>query len=182
MRENWSIHSLKHDGRQHRTWHENLRVPDELLADAHREECLLVLVNGRTPVTEADGTTWITRTRAVSFFKPGWWYNIVALPMEGRLSYYCNLASPPEVDAAAIRYVDYDLDVLVSPEGLVTIDDEDEYELHSERYGYPETIREAVRTGLEELLARIREGAAPFGDEEAIRRYLALFPDEQAAD
>lgn len=39
---------------------------------------------------------------------------------ENGVSYYCNLASPAVLDKEALKYIDYDLDVKVFPNGEKT--------------------------------------------------------------
>ena len=44
--------------------------------------------------------------------------------------YYCNLSSPFVCDEEALKYIDYDLDIKVYPNGKYHLLDEDEYEQH----------------------------------------------------
>jgi protein associated with RNAse G/E len=165
------IKSLKHDGRLHRMWHENWRVPASLLHPDHSGEALMVFINAQTRIQEADGKEWISRIPAVSFFIPNCWYNIVALIEESGIQYYCNLASPPDVLGHVITYIDYDLDVMLYPNGTTELLDEDEYEQHKQKYHYSPEVEAKVDEGLKLLLKRIEQGAVPFRDELVLHYY-----------
>jgi hypothetical protein len=167
------IKSLKHDGCLHRMWKTNWRVPSDRMLPGHAGESMIVTINDRTAVQEADGREWISGMPAVSFFIPGRWFNIIALLGEdGTCRYYCNLASPPVVEGDVLTYVDYDLDVIREPDGSVEIVDRDEYERHRAQYDYPESVQRKIELETESLLERIRLGMAPFNDEDAWACYL----------
>lgn len=167
------IKSFKHNGHIHRTWQRNWLVPSELLVPEHREESMIVLINRQTPIQESDGKLWISRVPAVSFFIPGIWYNIVALIEENGIRYYCNIASPPYLQGDVLTYIDYDLDVIRTTDGGCFVVDQDEYELHSHLYHYPQMVNDKVQEGLASLLLRIERGQAPFQDEQVTAYYEA---------
>jgi hypothetical protein len=54
--------------------------------------------------------------------------------------------------------------VLVAPDFSATILDEDEFELHAARYGYPAQVRARVHESLAELLRLVGERAFPFDE------------------
>lgn len=156
------IKSFKHDGHLHRMWLENWLVPGELLQPAHMNEKFMVFINSQTKIQEADGKEWTSRIPGVSFFIPGQWYNVVALLEEQGVRYYCNIASPPYVAGQVLTYIDYDLDVILLPNGDVHIVDQEEYERHRVNYHYSETVEKKVKLGLDALLKRIADRKAPF--------------------
>ncbi len=160
----YMIKSFKHDGHLHRTWLQNWFVSPESLLPHHRQESYMVLVNDRTPIIEANGKEWTSRIPGVSFFIPHMWFNIVALLEQSGIRYYCNIASPPYVIDHVVTYIDYDLDVIRSSDGHVSIVDQDEYDRHKTSYQYPLIIEEKVQQGLDTLLKRIETGASPFHD------------------
>ncbi|WP_135556172.1 DUF402 domain-containing protein [Paenibacillus cymbidii] len=168
------IKSFKHDGHLHRMWLENWLVPGELLHASHAAESMLVLVNSQTRIKEADGREWISKIPGVSFFIPQAWYNIVALIESGGIRYYCNVASPAYRNGNVITYIDYDLDVIVTPSKDVHVVDQDEYERHKSNYHYSPVVEEKVKNGLDSLMARIRRGDAPF-DDRHVNDYYALW-------
>ena len=81
------------------------------------------------------------------------------------VTYYCNLASPYLVDNEALKYIDYDLDIKVFPDGEKRLLDLDEYELHSKRYQYPEEIDRILKYNIQELVRWIEEKKGPFAPE-----------------
>jgi len=160
----YMIKSFKHDGHVHRIWDENWLVPEELLLPQHAAENMLVLINEQTLITEADGSQWTSKVPGVSYFLPGEWFNIVALLEKDGVRFYCNIASPPYHNNtnACITYIDYDLDVIRTVDGDILIVDQDEYEQHRKTYHYSSLVEEKVKTGLANLLERVRKSKSPF--------------------
>lgn len=83
---------------------------------------------------------------------------------------YVNINTPVERSAAAIRYVDLDLDVVRLVDGACDIVDRDEFELHQVDLGYPPEITSAAATAADEVLSAVASGAPPF-DGSAARRW-----------
>lgn len=163
------IQSFKHDGSLHRTWAKGFVVE----ANAART----VVVTNHTLVSEADGRRWVTREPAVCFFYPDEWFNVISMIRERGVYYYCNMASPSIYDGEAIKNVDYDLDVKVSPQGKTMILDEDEYREHSRQMNYGEKLDTILHCELERLLKRISQRESPFNEKEIwdlYNRYLSL--------
>lgn len=160
--DNYVIKSFKHNGRLHRMWMENRRVPDHLLHPRHKEQNMIVTVNCHTRIVEAMGNEWYSRNPGVTFFIPGAWYNIVALIQSGGVRYYCNVASPPYVSGHVLTYIDYDLDLIVTPGGERFLVDQDEYDRHRLSYHYSPAVEQKVQEGLAELMGRASQGAEPF--------------------
>lgn len=164
------IKSFKNNGSLHRVWMENWQVPEPLLHPRHSGESMLVFVNDHTTIREADGKEWVSRVPAVSFFIPGEWFNVVALLEDKGIRYYCNVASPPYRYLDVLTYIDYDLDVVLLPDGASYELDRDEYDRHKEEYRYNPSVQRQAEEGLKRLQNRIAAMASPFGDEE-VRRY-----------
>ena len=160
--DNYVIKSFKHNGRLHRMWMENRRVPADILHPTHAALGMIVTVNCRTKIIEAMGNEWYSRNPGVTFFIPGAWYNIVALIQSGGVRYYCNVASPPYVYGNVLTYIDYDLDLIVTPTGEKILVDQDEYERHRQCYHYSPIVEQKVQEGLLELTARVDAGEEPF--------------------
>jgi protein associated with RNAse G/E len=167
----YTIKSFKHDGHLHRMWLENWRVPGENLHPSHAAENMLVFVNDQTRIQEADGKEWISKIPGVSFFIPDIWYNIVALIEEAGIRYYCNLASPPYLYKEVLTYIDYDLDVIMLPDGNIRIVDKEEYEYHKIVYHYSPLVQEKVEEALNSLLKRMKGREAPFHNESVYKYY-----------
>ncbi|MCR8643085.1 DUF402 domain-containing protein [Paenibacillus sp. N1-5-1-14] len=176
------IKSYKHDGHLHRMWAQNWMVPKELLHADHAAQSMTVTINEYTKIIEADGKEWTSRIPGVTFFIPNEWFNIVALLVDEGVRYYCNIASPPEINDHLVTYIDYDLDVTVSPSGYVQVVDQDEYDLHKQQYQYTPEVETKVKQGLDALLERIKLHTVPFGEEQIMNYYHAWkgsMPDRQ---
>jgi hypothetical protein len=165
------IKSFKHNGSLHRTWFENWRLPDAQLTAEHRKEAMIVLVSDQTPIRDADGSRWTSRIPAVSFFLPNRWFNIIALVMDNGVRYYCNVASPPYIQGNVLTYIDYDLDVIFTPQRTVQVVDQDEYRRHRLEYHYSTEVEKKVAAGLKQLMRRVRKRSAPFRDETVLLYY-----------
>ena len=109
-----TIKSYKHDGSLHRTWRDTMVLKTS--------ENALIGLNDHTLVTESDGRRWVTREPALVYFHKHYWFNIVTMIRDNGVSYYCNLASPAILDKEALKYIDYDLDVKVFPNGSAATD------------------------------------------------------------
>ncbi len=169
--ENVVIKSFKHNGHIHRIWYENWPVPESALHPLHVEERFRVYINHGTRIRESDGKEWVSRVPGVTFFLPGEWFNIVALLESTGVRYYCNIASPFTYYDNTVTYIDYDLDAIKLPDGAIHVVDEEEYRTHRALYQYPALVEAKVKAGLDGLLKRMNEGAAPFQDDEALRYY-----------
>ena len=170
------IQSYKHDGSLHRTW----AMAFVLESDDERT----VLVTNHTWVTESNGRKWYTREPAICYFYPHRWFNIISMIRNSGVYYYCNLASPMIWDSEALKYIDYDLDVKVFPNGEVKLLDEDEYEERGEEMEYPEEIKEILQDELDLLYSWIEEKKDPFDKKEIDRmfqKYLELVEKNRQA-
>ncbi|GKQ43104.1 UPF0374 protein [Companilactobacillus sp. RD055328] len=149
-----AVQSYKHDGHLHRTWKETM-----VLKTSENE---IIGCNDHTLVTESDGRKWVTREPALVYFHKHYWFNIVTMIRESGVSYYCNFATPYVLDNEALKYIDYDLDIKVFPDGEKRLLDVDEYALHSNRWNYPPEIDKILRKNVDTLIEWINEGKGPF--------------------
>lgn len=157
------IQSFKHDGSLHRTWAKGYVI--------EANEKRIVAVTNKTLVSESDGRKWVTREPAICFFYPNKWYNVICMIRKTGIHYYCNLASPSIYDGEAIKNIDYDLDVKVSPTGKTTLLDEDEYKQHAMEMGYSQLLDKAIHNGLDRLMVDIRLQNSPFEHREISKLY-----------
>ncbi|WP_325050086.1 DUF402 domain-containing protein [Cohnella faecalis] len=81
-----------------------------------------------------------------------------------RVRYYCNLASPYYRYGDVLTYIDYDLDVVLLPDGTVQELDRDEFAKHKLEYRYGDNVQAQVEEGLARLRSRIAARAFPFDD------------------
>ena len=94
-----------------------------------------------------------------------WWH----LHYEGgsarEYSLFVDINTPPRwVGENRYEMVDLDLDVAMTPTGVVHVEDEDEFEIHQVKYGYTgEMIRRAVET-TEWVIEALTSREEPFFD------------------
>ena len=155
-----TVKSYKHDGSLHRTWRDSmiLKTSDQAI----------IACNDHTLVTESDGRRWLTREPALLYYHKHYWFNVVTKKKKKGISYYCNLASPYVLDAEALKYIDYDLDIKIFPDGEKRLLDVDEYELHR---------RQILKANVEILVDWINNKKGPFSPEYVdlwYERYIQL--------
>ena len=148
------IFCYKHDGTLEHT-------SEEAVVLENTEE-YLVCGNGRTKITEKDGRSHMTNEPAVLFFYKDHWFNIIGQLKKFGLFYYCNIASPYIIDGKSIKYIDYDLDLRVFPDGGFKILDRNEYNYHKKIMKYSDEIDKIVKTELSYLIEKKRNNDGPF--------------------
>lgn len=150
------IHGYKHDGSLHRVWTNSFVVDDN--------ESYLVTGNQRTKVIESSGRSWYTKEPALCYFFEEEWFNIIAMFKKDGIHYYCNVSSPYVYDSEAIKYIDYDLDIRVYPNGRIVVLDRKEFETNSKKLNYSEDIIKIANHAISELKSWIKEKRPPFDD------------------
>ncbi len=148
------IHGYKHDGKIHRSWDE------AVLIEIHDD--YLIFGNDRTKVTESDGRTWRTKEPAVLYFFYNSWYNIIGQYKKDGIYYYCNIASPFIIEEGTIKYIDYDLDLRVFPDGSFKVLDRGEYKYHRSLMHYSDQIDEILKSELTDLINLVRKKQLAF--------------------
>ena len=148
------IHSYKHNKKIHRTWDEAivLDIKDDYI----------VCGNNRTLVTESDGRKWKTKEPAIIYFFKDKWYNVICQLKDKGIYYYCNIASPYIIDGKYIKYIDYDLDLRVFPDGAFRILDRDEYKYHRHLMEYSKEIDTITSYELSNLIDLYKKHDGPF--------------------
>ena len=155
--ERLKIHGYKHNHQIHRSWDEAIYLGEYKEYD--------VFGNNRTLVTESDGRTWKTKEPAVLFFSKEHWYNIIGQIKPNGIYYYCNIASPYIVEEDTIKYIDYDLDLRVFPDGSFKILDRGEYQYHKKIMNYSKEIDKILKSELNDLIEKVRKKEYPFNSE-----------------
>lgn len=162
------IHCYKHNGMIYKTW-ESAIVLDI-------KEDLMVLGNNNVLVTKKDGRTWKTREPAIMFFYNNRWFNIIAQFKQSGIFYYSNIASPYIIEDRILKYIDYDLDLRVFPEGSFKILDRNEYNYHRRIMRYPKEVDIIIKSELTSLIKMKKEKAGPF-NMEIINYYYNLYKE-----
>ena len=162
----YDIHSYKHNEKIHKVWDE------AILLDIQDDS--LVFGNDRTKVTESDGRYWRTKEPAIMYFFKNNWFNIIAQYKKDGIYYYCNMASPYILEENAIKYIDYDLDLRVFPDGSFKILDRGEYKYHKQLMNYSEDIDFILKEELTNLINLVRNKKSAFVSSN-IERYYEIF-------
>lgn len=144
------IQCYKHNGKVHRCWDEAIFLDEK--------KDYMVFGNERTLVTEAQGNTWRTKEPAIMYFFKNRWYNIIVQLKKDGVTYYCNIASPYIIEDETIKYIDYDLDLRIFPNGSFKILDRQEYKYHKKKMNYSDNLDIAIRSALSELITDYQNG------------------------
>ena len=88
--------------------------------------------------------------------------------------YYCNIASPYIIDSGVIKYIDYDLDLRIFPDGGFRVLDGSEYIYHKNKMKYSIELDKVIQYELDNLIKMYKEKKGPF-DSENISKYYNLY-------
>ena len=153
-----TVRVLKYDGTEYRRWKASL---------AQQEDSLLVLDAEFEFDVQHQLLGEIKRgTRTIEYYWLDRWYNIFRfLDEDGATQlFYCNVNMPPAYAHSILSYVDLDIDVLVQPDLSYQVLDLDEFEKHSELFGYDEKTRQEAHSAVADLIAMIEMRQFPFVD------------------
>ena len=165
-----TINCYKHNGKIHRSW-------DEAIVLDITDDCL-VCANNKAKVTENDGRSYYTNEPAIIFFYKKKWYNVIAQLKSHGLFYYCNIATPYVIDEKIIKYIDYDLDLRVFPDGGFRVLDRNEYKYHKKIMHYSDDLDLVLRNELSRLIDIKRKNNGPF-NKETIDKYYQIYKELQ---
>ena len=148
------IISFKHDGELHRVW--------KNVAMIHEDDEITVIVNNKVDVIDGDGRKWKTREPAICYFFKKYWFNVICMIRGTEIYYYCNLSSHFIIDLEGLKYIDYDLDVKVFPDGEILVLDKDEYDFNIKDLHYSKEIIEIIKNNTNILINMIKNKENPF--------------------
>ena len=118
---------------------------------------------GRRFIT-AGGTAHLP-TVTLEHFPAGRWYNVLSYfdPATGALErHFCNIIAPAAWDGTTLSYIDLDLDLVVSPAGVVTVEDTGDFRRNARRWHYPAAVRRGALAALREVRDLAARGVSPF--------------------
>lgn len=142
MKKDISISKCDHAG------NETIRYPAVVLESNDDE--IVVEARFGLPARQTGPMLLEPNDRFVETYYPGRWYNMHAIfgaTTDEFKGWYCNISYPPEVGRDLITYRDLALDLVVSPGGVQTVLDEDEFEL----LDIPEADRQQALAALTKL-------------------------------
>ena len=163
------VHCYKHNGTLY-------RVCDEAtVVDVQPD--FLVCGNYKTRITEKDNIekvnfySYKTNEPAILFFFKDKWYNVIGQLKDSGVYYYCNIASPYIIDDGLIKYIDYDLDLRVFPNGSFKVLDRGEYKYHKRVMEYSKDLDKILRSELTKLIEKARTHEKEFSSENILDYY-----------
>lgn len=164
----FKIHCYKHNGKIYQASEEAiiLDIKDDYI----------VCGNNMVKVTETEGRSYQTHELAIIYFYKNNWFNVIAQLKTFGLFYYCNIATPYNIDENVIKYIDYDLDLRVFPDGGFKILDRNEYNFHKKKMNYPPEIDIIVRNELDKLIEMKKNSIGPF-DKSQIKMYQEKYEE-----
>ena len=114
-----------------------------------------------------------------------WWtalWNDGGGGSDGSISVYVDIITPATWDGDTVTMVDLDLDVVRRADGDVEVHDEDEFEEHRVRYGYPDRIVDKARSETARLALAVTRGDEPFRSVGEQWLAVARTPSESGVD
>jgi len=160
------IHCYKHNGKLHQL------CDEAIVLDIDDEK--IVVANNKAKLTESDGRTYRAKEPAILFFYKKHWFNVIGQLKRFGLFYYCNIATPYIIDDNIIKYIDYDLDLRVFPDGGFKVLDYNEYNYHRKIMCYPEEIQMIIKNELTNLIDMKRLEKGPF-EKGIIKKYYNIY-------
>lgn len=148
------IECYKHNGYLDRTSDEATVI--------YVDEKVLIVANDHTKLTEHNGESHSTNEPAILFFYKKKWFNIIGQLKKTGLFYYCNIATPYIIDGKRIKYIDYDLDLRVYPDGGFKVLDRNEYKYHRKIMKYGRNLDCIIEYSLKELINMKKKNMGPF--------------------
>ncbi len=164
--EEYNIHAYKHNGELYKVWDKTIFLD--------QTDDYYVFANNKTKVTEKDGRTWRTKEPAIIFYYKKHWFNIIAQIKNNGVYFYCNISSPVIIENNTIKFIDYDLDLRVFPDGVYKILDKSEYQYHKKLMSYPKELSEVVEYELKNLIEMYKRKEEPF-NLNVVNKYNELY-------
>ena len=165
---NLELHCYKHNGKIN-------SISDKITVLEVNDD-FIICGDFKTTITESDGSTHKTKEPAVMFFYKKRWFNVLAQLKKQGLFYYCNIATPYLLDDNVIKYIDYDLDLRVFPDGGYRILDKNEYNYHKKIMHYSNELDEIIKSELESLIEMKKNNEGPF-DKAVVEKYYKKYKE-----
>lgn len=165
-----TINCYKHNGKID-------RVSDEAIVLEINDDSIIV-ANYKTKLIESDGRSHRTNEPAIIFFYKDNWFNIIGQLKSHGLFYYCNIATPYIIDENIIKYIDYDLDLRVFPDGGFRVLDRNEYKYHKKIMKYSDDLDKVIKNELSVLIEKKRNNEGPFAPG-VIQKYYEMYKELQ---
>ena len=127
------------------------------------EYILVLCKSGRKLVHHSKNNVYTINNTSIEYFPFNKWFTAALEVEEGVVvSAYCNVAMPSVLNQNELSFVDLDLDFIKRKNHDWEVVDEDEFEVNSIKYLYPEELKQEAIMALERLKAEVDEGNFPF--------------------
>ena len=166
--DNLELHCYKHNGKIN-------SVSDRITVIDIKDD-YIVCGDFKTTITESDGTSHKTKEPAIMFFYKNRWFNILAQLKKQGLFYSCNIATQYLIDDDVIKYIDYDLDLRVFPDGGFRVLDKNEYNYHKKIMHYSDELDCILKSELNSLINMKKNQDGPF-DKNLIEKYYERYQE-----
>ncbi len=165
------IQSYKHDGSLHRCWERNYVIDEN--------EDFFITASKKTKVIESNGRSWFSSEPAICFFSKHQWFNVIAMLKKEGVVFYVNIASPTLYDQGILKYIDYDLDFKLFPDGYIATLDESEYDKHKSLFSYGEDLQKVLSLSAKFINHQLELKAYPF-DQAHVQEWYKKFTKKVA--
>jgi uncharacterized protein len=153
----------KYDGSAHRDYPARRLNEDELGVWVGVPRGTPSVYHGRPSIEQIPFVLLIPRDE--------WWTGMFNPPPRTS-EVYCDITTPARWDSDTVHIIDLDLDVVRRrATGLVELRDEDEFEEHRQRFGYPADVVGHAQAAARKLLVALGDGTEPFASH--YRKWLA---------
>ena len=97
--------------------------------------------------------------------REGWWHLHYNGDAGGNYRLFVDICTPPKrVAPDRIEMVDLDLDVGLTVDGEIVVEDEDEFELHQVSFGYTPEMIESALSATQDVVRMLETGQEPLFD------------------
>lgn len=119
-----------------------------------------------TPVRRGDDVTKISPAFALLAPPRPWTavFNEVTADSPFGYNLYIDVCTPPVWDGDTVTAVDLDLDIVRTFDGVVSLEDEDEFEEHAVAMQYPPHLVDMARTAGAEMMLAVESDQEPFNE------------------
>ena len=138
----------------------NCAWDEAVLLDIQKD--YLVFGNNKTLVTEENGSKWRTKEPSILYFFKEEWFNMIVQLKKTGIFYYCNIATPFIIEDNTIKFIDYDLDLRIFPNGKFKILDRREFEYHKKIMKYDQKLEKAIKLGMDRLIQKYKNNEKMF--------------------
>ena len=127
---------------------------------------LVLCKSGRKLIHHSKNDVYTINNTSIEYFSLKDWYTAAMEIEDGVVvSTYCNVAMPSVLNHNELSFIDLDLDLVKRKNKNWEVVDEDEFELNSIKYQYPEELKNEAIKALERLKQEVAKGSFPFINE-----------------